>query len=120
MSIDSNRLIAEIRILAEERPKYVYQKPGQFCMYTDNAEHTGCGCIVGQALLRIEPKLYPLLEQIDKNVSVVVSQFNAIAPMLEITDTRKVNWINAVQDYQDTGYDWSTAVARADRYFSLV
>ena len=114
---DPKRLVAEVRALAAEKPRFVYTAidvhsdadgGGDKCAYVHGNEG---GCIIGQAALRAGMDLDELREKdADEDDTSVSVQF-AGYPSLS---NEALNWLSKVQYSQDLKYPWARAVARAD------
>lgn len=113
-------VVREVRHLAEKEPDFVYTEQDCFdqdygaCYYTSaDGQGNGRGCIVGQALgrLGVSPET---LRFIDGSGDSPVEL--ALPPLLpsEPGDSRGLAWLSEVQNAQDLGVPWGTAVKGAD------
>ena len=131
MSELGQKLIAEVRKVAAERPDYIYQSsgPADACWYMHNGEPS---CIMGQAMYRlgaIGPS-NPQSGRIEnKNVSDALHILNINV------DHPEADWLDEVQAAQDGRHlkpfgselgkplppklSWSAAVAQADERVKL-
>lgn len=107
MSEFGEKLIAEVRKVAERNPDHVYAKPSTGCVYVSGGQPS---CIVGHALWN--------LGSIDANMELVpdnTSGMHGILDHLQIElDSRELDWLIDAQNYQDTRGTWSQAIWRAD------
>lgn len=105
-------LISEIRKLASEHPDNVYEKTdGLLCSYSRGTCTDGSrGCIFGQAFKRLGIDIPRKFD--DRTIHGLLDGHN-------LGSTDELNWCNAVQLKQDTGWTWSNAVSYADRNYSL-
>lgn len=108
-----DQLIQAVVVLSQERPKMVYQGIHlSGCYYTKSACSTTDGCILGQALLRLQPELRPMLEEWD-NRSSGASGIQFLLKELGIEFSDKVAWCCRVQGSQDREAEWGWAVSTA-------
>ncbi len=117
-----NQLIQKVRDLANENPDYVYQKieinkfQSAFglsaqgsCSYvkSNNPGNEDKGCLLGQAILSLQPDLKSELE-IPYSISTILSGIGLGGNQY----ARK--WCVAVQQYQDNKRTWEQSVNYAD------
>ena len=114
-TVDAAALVSIVRELAEERPGFVYvpeNGQGGTCKYTHIDKETGeecAGCIIG-AGLRKAGVLIPHGHHLNRDTTVL-----HLAEIVIITgDEHRVDWLGAIQDRQDFGYSWGTALEWAD------
>lgn len=113
LTVDIDRLIADVRSLAAARPDY--RQP--YCQFFDDRARPMC--IMGVALHKqgftsadIDHLAY---------IAAVIEEFNPEADL----DSPPVKWLKACQDYADTGGTylgtgpWGYAVAHADERVDL-
>ena len=107
-------LVAEVRRLATENPDAVYINITGTCSYLNGTAGCGSGCIIGQAILAIDPDLRDFLRQVD-GVSI-----SAISKRLGLSYGPEIRWLSRVQSKQDCGHTWGKAVKQADKEASYV
>jgi hypothetical protein len=103
--IDGARALQLLREVVAERPDYVYQKPGRYCVYAVGDQPS---CIVGHVLARAG---FPVdqLAGVQGNVTVLVQDH----PGWLGRDARSI--LAAAQHVQDPGEEtWSAALAAAE------
>lgn len=107
-----DQLIAKVRELAAKHPATKYVPPGHYtgCKYTKGEAGGGCGCLLGQALVSLQPDLLPLLMHLDAKENVTIDDL--LVDHISIDGF--VPWLTEVQQNQDMGKTWSVAVATAD------
>lgn len=112
-------LVAAVREIAAESPNFVYTTPtvpdGSLyadCVYV----HEGRGsCLLGQAALKVG-----LIDASIENTELNTATFSRLcidlASLSGIVADKDdlVDWLNNVQDYQDSAESWGFAVAEAD------
>lgn len=112
MSDLGQKIIAEVRKVAADKPGYVYPQINGNCNYVRNGQPS---CIVGQALWNVG--LINSESTIDDYGDSAIKNVVALEDWpLEVGE---VNWLTEVQDKQDNGLEWGDAVSRADRYVSV-
>lgn len=99
------RIIEEVRRLAALHPDAVYEKE-HVCSYTTGKAADGVGCLVGQAILSIDPNLRDTLASHNSET------INGLLPVLGL---ERSNWLTDVQRAQDRRKPWKDAVALADK-----
>ena len=99
------RIIEEVRRLAALHPDAVYEK-GRVCSYTTGKAGAGVGCLVGQAILSIDPNLHDTLASHNSD---------PITGLLPVLGLEPDSWLALVQRAQDTKKTWKNAVALADK-----
>lgn len=107
MSELGQKIIAEVRKAAEDRPEYVCPKVFDQCEYIRDG---GPSCIVGHALWNVG-LINPSWEGDDWGDSSIK---NVIAIEGWPLTIGEINWLSRVQESQDDGYPWGRSVARAD------
>lgn len=125
--LDTNILQQEVRKLAEQYPEAVYLpatekvtgKPAPTCHYDRGAVANGPkeeGCIMGHVFRKwgIEDEL---LRQIDGSIDGAVEFLVATGNMEDgpSLNTYEMEWLSEVQQAQDNGSNWATAVDWADQ-----
>lgn len=119
MSDDLDRVVAEVRHIAAERPGHIYQ-PDPFithCSYLTSRDEPGRGCLIGQAFERIGVPRGSLARCEGHSASAAVDQLDILHSTRR--DLRML-WLDRVQGEQDTGETWAEAVATADRTYPEV
>jgi hypothetical protein len=108
-TITAEALEAKIRELAAASPDTIYiSDEEEDCKYTTGKN--GEGCLIGQALVALEPELLPVLINLDKNRTVRVNLIGKHLPIkLKVS-----KWVINVQDLQDDGICWSECIKIAD------
>ncbi len=114
----SSDLIETVRNIAWEKPNYVYRINPNGCKYTRDTVGVGCGCIIGEAIIRLDWTRYDILAWYDRVVSkdipagilIIYDKLGIVGPK------RDILWLSKVQDYQDRLFAWSQAVREADKY----
>ena len=101
----------EVRLLAKESPNNVYESvSGNGCLYTRGRCSNGSqGCIVGQALCRLGFETH-CAEQDTFDVADVSTLLECLGISGDPT------WLQSVQEWQDAGFPWHRAIARADDF----
>jgi hypothetical protein len=105
--ITAEMLEAKVREIATANPDYIYDTIID-CKYTTPNN----GCLIGQALVSLEPELLPVLQEIDAHRMVGIDVLPEKLPM-KLTISK---WLCRVQSAQDTGLCWSKCVKRADSW----
>lgn len=112
--LDLDKLVADVRSLAEGYPNAVYEKPGdvEICLY-DRGEVDGgpeCeGCIIGQAA-RCQPKAFEAVFSGEwGQISEVLERLGIAEP-----EDPRVQWLVSVQEYQDDHRPWGYAIKQTD------
>lgn len=135
------KVLVEIERLANEYPGAVYVRPYGFnrCSYVvggftgEGKLPTTCGCIVGQAIRNVDPKLGAWLEQpefrtmnaIDMFWNLLEEHFATSYADDEVPDTTQrmrtqmINLIESVQGLQDGGHSWRKAIAHTKSFYDL-
>jgi len=112
----------KIRSLATAQPHHVYVPPvknlgGPTCWYVHNSsDGLVGGCIVGQALLAVDVPAEDLHEYDlgdGANGSQVVRRYTGNLTV------EQQQWIDSVQQQQDSGKTWGEAVEHADKFYPL-
>jgi hypothetical protein len=122
------RLVQEIRKLAKENPDAIYEKTGANlgCFYTkgkiNNCITAKSGCIVGQALVRIESRLSDLLSKIDELCDVISmnTSYTILNQLFDCENSSLSDWIITVQKQQDQGCNWKSCILSADEEHPIV
>ncbi len=105
-----DKLIAEVRKIAAERPDTIYAHDG--CEYDSKECSDGTiGCLLGQGLTAIG---WYILEEADGRA---ITEVLENAGYLEEDD--KVQWCAKVQREQDWGASWGSAVQGAGELFDI-
>jgi hypothetical protein len=115
--IKTEELIRAVRELAAESPDAVYETDAaNCCEYTRPACGNGCGCLIGQAIVRCDPDMKESLVRFDDTRSVERKPLELNTGVCLSTSGNIVgeDWLASVQDRQDNGATWSDAVAGAD------
>lgn len=112
MIITSAQVVAEVRSLAAESPRFVYMTPddgaGAACKYVQyDDEGNLAGCIVGQALLRLGLPAAEVQEYEGNPASTVVYR-------LASSTDEDLAWLDHVQEHQDSKNPWGESVEYAD------
>jgi hypothetical protein len=108
--ITAEALELKIRELAAALPDFVYESyPDGVCKYTTGKN--GEGCLIGQALVALEPDLILVLTDIDSRYCMGIDVLPRHLP-IELTISP---WIIDIQKQQDKGFKWSKCVEIADR-----
>ncbi len=105
-----DQLIQEVKTLAQEQPNFVYQSiPLKGCYYTKFGASSGNGCLFGQAILRLQPELLPMLEAWDAREHGATG-IQHLLKELGIDWSPRVAWCCLVQGAQDRECPWGKAV----------
>ena len=115
--IKTEELIRAVRELAAASPDAVYEPDaGKYCEYTRPACGNGCGCLIGQAIVRCDPDMKESLVRFDDTRSVERKPLELNTGLCLSTSGNIVGeaWLASVQDRQDNGETWSDAVVGAD------
>jgi hypothetical protein len=108
-----NDIVTEIRRLAAESPDYVYERPGQSCVYVEYIGDELIGsCIVGKALVNLGVNPADLLFE------EIPGAYNLLRNPVKMAP-EQVWWIDTVQGAQDDGTPWAESVAAADETHPL-
>lgn len=102
-----NELYDEVKRLCETYPdhKYVGVEDG-ICNYTLGEESDGmCGCLIGTAIMNLDPALQDYLEELDNYDSVPVVATVLFKLGLD-TLSYKVTHLGILQRSQDAGMSW--------------
>lgn len=116
MIVDERALVAAVRELAARDEGFVYKQRdgagGKKCLYVHRTDegHLVGGCIVGQAALKVGVPIEKLREFDSYNEGAVGSAFTEFSISPEV-----LNWLTVVQQRQDNGNTWGSAVDTADR-----
>lgn len=106
LGLTVEKIESEVRRLATVYPDTRYENvPGSKCSYTTGHTPSGSGCIFGQALQNLGVPLNVLKEWDDDGDSAI----QQMLPRLGLT--APVTWA-IIQEHQDNGEEWSTAVAK--------
>lgn len=107
-------VVSEIRKVAAEQPDFIYNDGSlDECLYTENADGSPGGCIVGRALMRLDVEEEDLVENDGQYASRVLSELDISGNSLVM------HWIDEVQRVQDGGKTWAEAVQSADAYYRV-
>lgn len=122
-TITVNRVIEEVRKIANERPDFVYaDQPlstptlqSNSCSYISASYGIpeGEGCIVGQALQKLGISEDALQEHEGYIASGVLIRLD-IHDQEESEHTPELEWLDTVQSEQDTKKSWGEAIRVAD------
>lgn len=117
MSITSVKEIeAKVRELASKYPDAEYQTPDTACYYTQGRVRNGPereGCLMGQALIELNPNEEEYLAHQDVGESVGI--MDILGQMHDVPDDPETSrWLDRVQASQDGGQSWAEAIAHAD------
>lgn len=105
-------LINKVRELAEENPSAIYEGDQDGCFYTIGEAGQGSGCIIGQALLKLDPSLETNLIAMDVNP---VGAKTLLEDYLHMNlTTADIDWLVRVQTHQDEAKPWEDSVSIAD------
>lgn len=118
------QLRAEVIRLATEHPDAVYYPPNfnpecsrvqQVCYYLSGQCNGSIGCIMGQAILNLDPKKREFLHACDTDPKGIPKSISWILRELNLTATmREEDWFTKVQSWQDHGKTWKEAVENAN------
>lgn len=114
MEITGKELIEAVRGLADENPDFMYQPFNSRCYYTKGRNDTP-GCIIGQALLKLDPGLEIELTNTDREGIIPGVSDLIDALQIEAHKPDRI-WLEVVQGRQDLGSNWGKAVAYADTF----
>lgn len=122
-TIDPDLLIAEVRRQAQLQPDKIYrtyfpildEDGDDACRYVYEGKPS---CIVGWAAMELG-WITKAFEETDANVGPTEALFYALGAPAHLFDERKIMWLEKVQQLQDGGYTWSSAVSVADRDIEL-
>lgn len=118
--ITGEQLVDKIRELGKRYPDGKYVKEDGECRYTLGSVAKGpirCGCIVGQAIVELDPSLVDVLRDADCKFSIDAPGICTKVSIV-LTNVQK-SWLRKVQNEQDQGETWSDAIATADRTYPL-
>lgn len=114
--ISGDQVVENVRQLAKDSSGFVYTAGRSFdSCYNYETDESGnpipmSGCIVGRALEMAGADMLHI-GQDDDVIGAIDHLWGDGEP--NFTD-EQVEWLSVVQAHQDTGYDWKTAVERAD------
>lgn len=121
--INVTDLVNKVRALAAENPDLVYPSVGPTgrCYYlTSGRPNDVPGCIMGQALIALDPELRPVLERADEDQDLIRGILDKTLGSKVVQDNSlDVDWLALVQAKQDKAMSWGKAVAYADDYQEL-
>ena len=108
-----------VRKLAKNFSDTVYNlaMSEESCMYTVGKCGPGVGCIVGQAFIEAYPHLEHVAKDTD-NVGVAGPDRLASNAGLQVCPN-DIKWLTIVQNKQDNGCEWGSAVEFADETLGL-
>jgi hypothetical protein len=111
--INLDKLVARVRQLAADYPEAVYSKGGnEFCCYL-SGQANGVphhGCIVGVAM-QLEGMIN---EEFTGGIVALLEQRTTCD-----SESSEATWLSYVQNEQDSGCSWATAVVNADDWAKL-
>lgn len=112
--LNATDVVNEIRKVAAEQPDFIYNDgSADQCLYTQNADGSPGGCIVGRALMRLDVEEEALVKNDGQLASHVLSELGISG------DSLVIHWIDEAQDAQDSGKTWAQAVQSADTYYRV-
>lgn len=124
--ITASDLIREVRAVAEEHPDFTYAAqagydPTAGCSYLGVAigNTDGKGCIIGQALERLEFNMEAVKEWELSEPGWGTSVFDLMEHFQIPTTYAEKNWLAGVQSSQDHGESWGFAVKSTDAAYKL-
>lgn len=108
--VEATELENAVRELVKEKPDVVYTGvEGRWgCFYTKGNAGGECGCLIGQALRRLNPEDYDKLAKREELGECLQSVM-----LLNIV-RGNCEWLQHVQHYQDRYFSWSQAIRKAD------
>jgi hypothetical protein len=113
-----HELISIVRRIAKENPEAVYYSSDGDCFYTRGECGNGTGCIIGQALIDMKSELKGELEEVDSHF---VPMARELLTRLDLgLSGAEINWLCAVQLYQDYRNSWAESTEQANRDFQDV
>lgn len=106
--ITVEQIIEEVKRLGRENPNAKYTEDDCCYLYGDNG--TGqCGCIMGVAIMNLDPSLKPTLEEAD--LVPWGLDIHGVLGLIGVKSTfDQVGWLINVQSFQDAGETWGTAI----------
>ena len=135
------KVLVEIERLAAEYPGAIYVRPHGFreCSYVvggftgEGKLPTTCGCIVGQAIRNVDPKISAWLEQPEFSTMKAVDMFWGLleehfamsyaedeAPdHTQLMRAQMIDLIERVQANQDAGHSWMNAIDYTKSFYDL-
>lgn len=114
---ESMKVAQAVREIVAENPEVVYKRTSDGCLYTKGKAGDSCGCLIGQAIIRVYPELEEKLKDIDDKISPMAGTL--LNSHLYFDETKASKWLNSVQHYQDGGSSWEHCVKTADQYWPL-
>lgn len=116
--ITGEQIIQAVRDLSAEHPDAVYRATGTgACFYTRGDIGGTCGCLIGQALIRVDPAVRSILEWLDdqSHIPCAFALFDNLyfKERYSITPAQRA-WLYMAQAEQDRASTWSVAVEYAD------
>lgn len=113
--ITDYEVLEEVIALAKANPEAIYDNDGD-CAYTygpvmvKNREISQ-GCIVGQAILKLDPDL---VEELGHNDHDDVKTLFESATWIKLTDREVIEKLDRIQVCQDAGDSWGKAIAEME------
>lgn len=117
---ESMKVVQAVRDIVKENPEVIYHQEGGYCYYTKGKATNGqCGCLIGQAIIKVYPELEEKLKQIDNELNTVPAADSLIEYHLMFEESLGSMWLGYVQSQQDNGKTWEHAVEYTDRNYPL-
>lgn len=129
MTVTIDDFVAKIRELAAEKPNKVAH-----CEYLKHEPYNPEGdefhlvlpiqpvCIVGTAVIDLfgaDDEVVNQLDALEGTSSRIVLEHFGLDGGHIVSDQRKVDWIDWVQNSQDSGNKWDYAVSKADNEYPI-
>ncbi|MEV0759614.1 hypothetical protein [Nocardia sp. NPDC050435] len=115
MSIDAAALVREVRAVANEHPRHVYdgytEDGRKRCVYTRNGAPS---CLIGHAALRLGVSLDQLRDWDGRTLTGIE---DVLAAEGVDRESSEVQWLDHVQFEQDHRRSWGEAVRFVDELF---
>jgi hypothetical protein len=97
-----------VRELAIQNPTATYYNSTGVCLYTYGSSGQGTGCLIGQAILKLDDKLYNFLRKEDYFSPMSI---NGILKKLNLEGSI---WLSHIQKLQDIGDTWARCIEKTD------
>lgn len=100
-------LLREVKLLAAEKPDTIYDRENGCCRYTRGEAGGECGCIIGQAIKRLNLDVF-LIMQVAENAGVDLDSVDSLHEYGLITGD--VEELSRIQARQDVKHRWRDCV----------
>lgn len=125
LNVPMKTVYDEVVRLCKEYPDNLYKPahcsgmPYGGCQYTsgDNSHYPYCGCLIGQAIINVDPEQYYPLVWTDRYYGVMQNSATGILNIPDLSDEDRdyVDKMNLIQADQDNGKRWGQALLAEER-----